>query len=82
MACHPGSVGRDHSSLAARSPAPPPNLGFCGLSKGKLSVRQAAHFSPGHTGDHVPGLLILHQLDVVRGELQAPGNGGVTRSLP
>lgn len=54
MTCHPGSVGGDQNSFLALSPAPPPNLGVCGLSNDKLSVCQAAHFSPSHTGDHVP----------------------------
>lgn len=53
--------------------------GSVGGDQNSFLALSRAHFSPGHTGDHVPGLLILH---VVWGELQAPGDGGITRILP
>lgn len=42
-------------------------------------VHQAAGYSLGDTEDHVPGPLILHQLDVVQEELSGPEDGGITR---
>lgn len=55
------------------------NSGFCDLSDNMPSVHQGTHFSPGHTGDHIPCLLILHRLDVVQGGLQGPEDGGIAR---
>lgn len=72
-----GQVGRHPSSSPAHSPLPHPTPSFCGLSHSKLSLCRTAHFPPGDTGDHIPGLLLLHKLDVTQESSEDQGIMGL-----
>lgn len=74
----PWLVGRDGIILLF-SPLPPPTPGFCELSISLVNVHQGAPLPPDPTGDHILGLLILHQLEVVKGELQGPEDDRICR---